>query len=161
GVITPRDIRQTVVGVYFNDDWRVRRNLTINLGIRYEPASVPTETQGKLSNLPSLTAAAPHLGSPYFANPTKRNFNPRAGFAWDPSRNGKTSVRGGFGVYGNLPLPYLFELPTILSAPFFPNGTISNPGIGSFPSGAFSLLVPATFRYAYQEPSPPRSYVMQ
>jgi len=161
GAISPRDLRETITGVYLLDDWHVAKNLTLNLGIRYEAASVPTEAAGKLSNLPSLTATAPHLGSPYFANPTKLDFEPRVGFAWDPFRSGKTSVRGAFGIYDNLPLPYLFELSSILSAPYFENGTIANPGISSFPSGAFALLTPATFRYAYIQPNPPRSYVMQ
>jgi hypothetical protein len=160
-VITPRDMRQTVTGFYVTDDWRVRRNLTLTVGLRYEPSSVPTENEGKLSNLPTLTSTTPHLGSPYFSNPTLKNFDPRVGLAWDPFHSGKTSVRGGFGIYNNLPLPYLFELPSILSAPYFPNGTISNPGIGSFPGGAYSLLLPATYRYAYEQPNPPASYVMQ
>ncbi len=161
GIISPRDLRQTVTGIYFLDDWRAAKNLTLNLGIRYEAASVPAEATGKLSNLPSLTATTPHLGSPYFANPTKLDFEPRVGFAWDPFRSGKTSVRGAFGMYDTLPLPYLFELSSILSAPYFENGTIANPGAASFPSGAFGLLTPATFRYAYIQPNPPRSYVMQ
>ena len=161
GVISPRDMRQTITGIYFIDDWRIASNLTLNLGLRYEAATVPSEATGKLSNLSSLTATTPHLGSPYFANPTKLNFEPRVGFAWDPFKDNKTSVRGAFGMFDNLPLPYLFELSSILSAPYFANGTIANPGIGSFPSGAFGLLTPATFRYAYIQPNPPRSYVMQ
>jgi hypothetical protein len=159
--ITPRDMRQTIVGVYFTDDWRATPNLTLNLGLRYEPASVPTEASGKLTNLPSLTATTPQLGSPYFSNATKRNFEPRAGFAWDPFHNGRTSVRGGFGIYDNLPLPYLFELTSLLSAPYFVNGSVANPSQGSFPTGAFSLLSASTFRYAYIQPDPSRSYVMQ
>ena len=159
--ITPRGIRQTIVGAYFLDDWRVAPNFTLNLGLRYEAASVPTEVQGKLTNLPTLTSTAAHLGSPFFQNPTKRNFEPRIGFAWDPFRNGKTSVRAGFGIYDNLPLPYLFELPGLLSAPYFENGSVSNPGQGSFPTGGLAQLTPVTFRYAYLQPNPPRSYVMQ
>jgi hypothetical protein len=161
GGITPRDMRQTIVGAYLMDDWRATTTLTLNLGLRYEPASVPTEATGKLTNLPSLTATAPQLGSPYFATATKRNFEPRVGFAWDPFRNGKTSVRGGFGLYDNLPLPYLFELTSLLSAPYFESGSVANPPQGSFPSAAFPLLTPTTFRYAYIQPDPSRSYVMQ
>jgi hypothetical protein len=161
GVITPRDMRQTIVGVYFLDDWRVRPNLTVNFGMRYEPASVPTEATGKLTTLLSLNATTPHLGSPYFANATKRDFGPRLGFAWDPLRDGKTSVRGGFGMYDNLPLPYLFELTSLLSAPYFESGSIANPPLGSFPSGGFPLLTTTTLRNAYIQPNPSRSYVMQ
>ena len=161
GVITPRDMRQTILGAYLLDDWRVASNLTVNFGLRYEPASVPTEASGKLTNLPSLTSTTPHLGSPYFSNPTKHNFEPRLGFAWDPFRNGKTSVRGGFGIYDNLPLPYLFELTSLLSAPYFVSGSVANPPQGSFPSTAFPLLTTTTLRYAYIQPDPSRSYVMQ
>ena len=161
GVISPRDMRQTIIGAYVIDDWRAASNLTINVGLRYEPASVPSEATGKLTNLPTLTATSPHLGSPYFSNPTKRNFEPRVGFAWDPFRNSKTSVRGGFGIYDNLPLPYLFELTSLLSAPYFESGSVANPPQGSFPTAAFPLLTTTTLRYAYIQPNPARSYVEQ
>jgi hypothetical protein len=161
--IRPRAIRQTIAGGYILDDWRFRPNLTINLGLRYEASTVPSEAQGMLSNLPSLTSATPHLGDPFFSNPTKKDFEPRVGFAWDPFRKGRTSVRGGFGIFDNLPLPYLFELTTILSAPYFELGNIASPALptGSFPSGAYKLLTAPTLRYAYIQPNPPRSYAMQ
>ena len=57
---TPRDMRQTVFGIYALDDWRVRPNFTMNLGLRYEMASVPSETSGRLSNLPTLTSTQPN-----------------------------------------------------------------------------------------------------
>ena len=161
GVITPRGIRQSIVGGYFLDDWRILPNLTLNLGLRYEPSTVPSEVQGKLSNLPSLTSSTPHLGSPFFSNPTKLDIEPRVGFSYDPFKHGTTSIRGGFGIFDNLPLPYLFELTSILSAPFFELGNISKLPQGSFPTQAFTLLNTPTLRYAYIQPNPPRSYVMQ
>ncbi|MBV9084880.1 MAG: TonB-dependent receptor, partial [Acidobacteriaceae bacterium] len=161
GVITPRAIRQSIFGGYVLDDWRVKPNLTVNLGLRYEAATVPSEAQGKLSNLPSLTSTTPHLGDPFFANPTKLDFEPRVGFSWDPFSKGKTSVRGGFGIFDNLPLPYLFELEGLLSAPFFESGNVTSGLQGTFPKGAFPLLTTPTLRYAYIQPNPPRSYVMQ
>jgi len=64
----------------FKTNWRFRPNLTLNLGLRYEMSTVLTEKKGKLTNLPTLDAAQPNLGDPYFSNPTLRNFEPRIGF---------------------------------------------------------------------------------
>jgi hypothetical protein len=160
-LITPRDLRQTIFGAYIQDDFRIRKNLTLNLGLRYEMATVPTETTGKLSNLRNLTDSKPTLGSPYFSNPTLRNFEPRVGFSWDPFRNGKTAVRGAIGMYDVLPLTYQFETLTILPAPFFAQGRVSGLPAGSFPTGAFPLLGANTFRYAHVDSNPPRDYVVQ
>ena len=113
GTVTGRGVRQTIFGTYFQDDMHVRPNLSVNWGLRYEMASIITEEAGKLANLrvllPNVTPGTPaypnHTGSPYIMNPTKRNFEPRVGFAWDPFKNGKTSVAGGFGIFDVLPLP--------------------------------------------------------
>ena len=161
GLITPRDLRQTILAFYLQDDLRLRSNLIINLGVRYEMSTVPTETTNKLSNLRNVTDTQPFLGSPYFSNPTLRNFEPRVGFSWDPFRNGKTAVRGAFGIYDVLPLTYQFELLSILSAPFFERGNISGLAPGSFPTGAFPLLGPNRLRFFHLDPNPARNYVMQ
>lgn len=161
GGITPRALRQSIYAGYVMDDWRAKPNLTVNLGLRYEAATVPSEANGRLSNLPSLTSTTPHLGDPFFSNPTKRDFEPRVGFAWDPLGNGKTSIRCGFGIFDYLPLPYLFAVTSLLSAPFFELGDLTTLPQGSFPKGAFPLLTTPTLRYAYIQPNPPRSYDMQ
>jgi len=152
-------LRQSVPAFYARDDYRVRPNLTLNLGVRYEMATIPTEKYNRLSNLDSLTAATSKLGSPYFRNPTLRNFSPRVGFAWDPFRNGKTAIRGGFGIYDTLPLTYQFELLAINEAPFFQTGTITVLPQGSFPNGALPLLSANSLGYAWVQPNPKRSYV--
>ena len=154
-------LRQFIPAFYVRDDYRVLPNLTLNLGIRYEIATVPSEKYDRLSNLDSLTAPGPKLGSPYFQNPTVRNFSPRIGFAWDPFRSEKTSVRGGFGIYDTLPLTYQFELLTINVAPFFQTGTLTALPQGSFPAGGLSMLTANSLGYAWIQPNPKRSYVEQ
>jgi hypothetical protein len=174
--LTPRHLRQTLVGLYIQDDWRLLPNLTLNLGLRWEMTTVPTETDGKLVNLPNLTDSLEmaHFGSPFFSNPTLRNFEPRVGFAWDPFRKGKTAVRGGFGMFDVLPLPYQFILLTSQAAPFFKDGAVTSnspnpllPGdfgpYNSFvpPNGAFNKLGDTSFQGVFIDQHPKRNYVMQ
>ena len=159
--LTPRGLRQSLVGLYAQDDWRLRPNLMVNLGLRYEMSTVPTEVQGKLATLINITDPTPHLGSPFFANPTLRNFEPRVGFAWDPFRDSKTAVRGGFGVFDVLPLIDEFVLLTNQAYPFYQVGTATNLKPGTFFAAAFPLLGPTSFRETYIEPKPHRNYVMQ
>jgi hypothetical protein len=171
--ITPRDLRQTIYSGYIQDDYKARPNLTFNLGLRYEMATVPTETANRLSTLVNLqTDTAPKLGSPYFSNPTLRNFAPRVGFAWDPFGTGKTSIRGAFGIYDVLPLPYQFELLSLFSTPFFQAVTVRPPLLvaGDFPKNAwikannFVATNPSpnkVLRNGFVEQHPHRNYVMQ
>ena len=159
--LTPRGLRQTLAAGYLQDDWRLRPNLTVNLGLRYEMTTVPTEVNGKLSTLLDITDAKPHLGDPFFANPTLRNFEVRSGFSWDPFGDGKTAVRSGFGIYDVLPLPYEFELLASLAAPFYQLSTATNLPDGSFPAGAAPFLGPSSLAQVYIEPHPHRSYVME
>lgn len=161
--VTGRGLRQTVVGAYIQDDWRWRANVTVNLGLRYETATVPTEVQGKLTTLRNITDAEPHVGDPLFSNPTRSNFEPRVGLSWDPFGSGKTAVNAGFGVFDVLPLPYLVQFNELFSAPFFEAGNATNLPAGSFPTAAFAIVAgsPNTFRQAYFDPNPRRNYVMQ
>jgi outer membrane receptor protein involved in Fe transport len=160
-----RGLRQSLFAAYFQDDWRLRPNLTVNLGLRYEMATVPTEETGKLSTLLNIADQDPHVGNPYFENPTRRNFEPRVGFSWDPFRNGKTAVRGGFGVFDVLPLPYVFMTIIDNAAPFAQGGKVKNskktPLAGQFYSGAFALQSPTALQQTYIEHQPHRNYVMQ
>ncbi len=126
-------------------------------------STVPIEVHGKLTVLRQLTDATPHLGDPLIFNPTLRNFEPRVGFSWDPFRDGRTSVGGGFGVFDVLPLPYLFQMNELFSAPFFESASSRSLLQGSFPGPAYAALTASTntLRQAYFEPRPGRNYVVQ
>ena len=132
----PREFRQTLVAAYVQDDWKMRSNLTVNIGLRYEMTTVLKDAQNRLTNLADITGsnivcarqftapvpaqAGSSCGSvgPYYSNPTLRNFEPRIGFAWDPFKDGKTSVRGSFGIYDVLLLPGYFLLQQNQASPF-------------------------------------------
>jgi hypothetical protein len=107
---------------YVNDDYRIRPNLTINLGLRYEYVTVPVASRYQDA---SAVASVPGIIS--FQKPTydKTNFAPRIGFAWAPGKEGAWSIRGGFSqaydlVYSNL---------TANSAPPYFQQTNDCPGV--------------------------------
>jgi carboxypeptidase family protein len=157
----PRYIRQTILGTYIADDMRLFSNLTVNLGLRYEMATVPTEVNGRISTLRNLGDATVHTGDPYFSNPTLRNFEPRIGFSWDPFKGGKTAVRGGFGMFDVLPLPYETQNLTLFAAPYYLLGSAGSLPQGAFPN-AFQFLstAPSSLRVNYIQPNPSRNYVV-
>jgi hypothetical protein len=164
GTPLPLDIgmRETLFGAYLQDDIKLRKTLTLNAGIRYEMLTVPTESHGLTSVLPSLSAAQPNVGTPLFKNPTLRNFEPRLGFAWNP-RSGKTLFRGGFGIFDVLLLPYEFTLTFQRAAPFTRTIVGIDPPAGSLPTGAYQQFINQsdTNLAYYADPTPKRNYVMQ
>jgi hypothetical protein len=149
-------------GVFVQDDFRIRSNLTLNFGLRIEHETGPADANNKFisgfdpSAASPIQAAIPDLkingtvlyaglnGNPTHAfNPYTAKIGPRFGFAW--SANSKMSVRGGYGIFW-APLPFSFQstlgysqstpIITSIDNNFTPAGSLDNP----YPSG---LLAPA------------------
>ncbi len=162
GSDTRRGLRQTLLAGYLQDDFRWKSNFTINLGLRYEYLTIPAEVNGKVALLHNPTDPVVKVGGPILDhNPTLRNFGPRVGVVWDPFKDGKTSIRSGFGVFDSLPLLWLFDTPLDRSTPLFNQGVTTAPPLGSFPGGAFPLLQIQNLRTAYVDPNPPRAYSLK
>jgi len=161
GTDTVRGLRMSLFGTYIQDDFRVRPNLTVNLGVRYEIGTVPYEVNGKLANLRYITDPAVSVGNPYFNNPGNKNFAPRVGFAWDPFKDGKTSVRAGFGLYDIVSLPYQFVLRIPRTSPFYQSPTLSPVPAGAFPNNVVPFITIDSLRSAHVEFHPKQSYNTQ
>ncbi|MCU1309348.1 MAG: TonB-dependent receptor [Candidatus Angelobacter sp.] len=132
----PSNIRSKSYYGFAQDEWHVRHNLTLTLGIRYEYSSPKLDTQGRSFSLAkgkqsTVFTKAPvgvlfpgDAGAPTGANfPDKNDWAPRVGFAWDPFSKGKTSIRGGFGVFYDV-LKGEDNLQFNGQAPFFGFGDI-------------------------------------
>jgi hypothetical protein len=162
--ITP-DIRANQFEIYAQDDWKLRPNFTLNLGMRYSNFRQATDAKGLLvnfdptvfsaANAPKLTSAGnlpvgtplPYVNgiitgdknSPYGSavqTQQNANFAPRFGFAWDPFNTGKTSIRGGYGIFYDATLYGIYEQniftnPPIVNSISIPNTSFANPGGGT------------------------------
>lgn len=133
---------------YANDTWRVRPNLSVNLGIRYEFTTIPEgekrQALNSISNTPGVTVSA--VNEPLLFNaprPPKNNWAPRVGFAYSPGTSGNTSIRGGFGIaydilydnIGQLAVPpqvgATFDTSLPVKPGFFAGGALPGGGSGT------------------------------
>ena len=120
-----RHFRSSSYGLFFQDDWKVRPNLTLNLGLRYEYFGVLQEENDQVANFVfgpggGLAGSRVEPTSDLY-NPDRNNFAPRIGFAYSPSRfdlQEKLVLRGGFGISYNR-IPEVVFANTRGNPPFF------------------------------------------
>jgi outer membrane receptor protein involved in Fe transport len=141
GSTTDRRWRQSLIGLYAQDDWTARRNLTLNLGVRYEFITTPHELSGRMASMPDLQAANTVAGGDIFKNPSLKNVAPRVGFAWDVTGDGRNALHGGAGMFFE---PILSNVYRAYGNRTPPSYNLINPANPTFPtpptSGSSSLL---------------------
>ncbi len=161
----PSNIRSKSYYGYLQDEWSVTKHLTLDLGVRYEYSSPKEDTKGRsfslipglqstvFTNAPTGMVFPGDRGAPEGANfPTRTNWAPRVGFAWDPRGNAKTSIRGGFGMFYDI-LKAEDNLQFNGQPPFFSSVGLTFPGFSgsgastyfSDPFGSFTPPAPDPF----------------
>ncbi|MGC2418831.1 MAG: TonB-dependent receptor [Candidatus Acidiferrales bacterium] len=150
--VTPANLNRywsfNTFGFYAQDDYRLLPHLTLNLGLRYEFDTVPHDRNGgnfAIRDIQTVQGGLPGVPfsgvtpGPIMQNDSLKNFSPRVGFAWDVMGNGKTSVRGGFGLYYDVAnidsvlyehqigTPPSASIQSVLYAPFGATPTLTLP----------------------------------
>jgi hypothetical protein len=147
-----KSFRQHEYDWYLQDTWKLRRNLTLTLGVRYQLDGVPYEEHANFSNLltdPSafpvvMSIVGPGTGKQLY-NGDYSNLEPRVGFSWDPKGDGKMAVRAAFGIFHDRVFGNLFgnargNPPFEQDYVTFPFESIND----AFGTGAFPVIVPET-----------------
>ncbi len=94
-------------GAFLEDNFKIRPNFTLQLGLRYDWNSTPAEAQNRFVVFDAASSSLRQVGSPGFSQPfhtNNKNFQPRLGFVWDPRSNGKTVLRAGYAILTDQPV---------------------------------------------------------
>jgi len=161
---TPRYETQSY-NLYFQDDWKVKPYLTLNLGVRYELDKPLVDSQDRVNTFrvgqqstifPTAPRGMVFPGDAGITRSTyqtdKNNFGPRVGFAWDVFKNGRVSLRGGYGIYydtviSETTLQFLTAPPFAIQ-PFADCTTIDNP----FQNAQCTTPIPQPFPFTPVKP---------
>ena len=138
GADTIRDLTQTTVATFAQDEIRLSPSTTLNLGLRWEFSAEPDERSGKLVGLPDPLRDTTVTVGRLFDN-HKVNLAPRVGFSWQPGQ-GTTAIRLSAGRYFDVNnLPYIAQV--LNNTPYFDQVTISAP---AFPNTVFPTTIPSS-----------------
>jgi len=169
-------LRQSVYDAYLTDDWRLRPELTLNIGLRWEYGAPITELKGRLVNLDvtqNFAAVAPVLASSpvgpltgrryptSLLRPDYRGIEPHLGLSWRPFAGSSVVVRGGYGIYDDTSVYQATALALAQQAPLSKSLSVqNNPACplslanGFLPCAAFTpdtFAVDPNFRVGYAQ----------
>ncbi len=144
-------------GAFVEDSFKVRPNLTLQLGLRYDWNSTPSEASNRFVVFDPATQTLNQIGTPGFGQPfhtNNKNFQPRLGFVWDPFKNGRTVVRAGYAILTDQPVTGI--ITGLNSNPPFSN-PLNSTAAGLSLMNAFTLagpsgLAPSTINPNFDNP---------
>jgi len=153
-------IRTGSLAGFVQDDWKLKPNLTVNLGFRYENFFNPSDAQGDQgictmtfpnggATLQARIANGVMKCQKHLLNHSMNNYGPRISFAWDPTKEGKMSIRSGFGIFYDRPSNQLYD-------PLFsnvPRVALANANVNTNFKPLFALGATTSPPYNYPFPS--------
>jgi Carboxypeptidase regulatory-like domain/TonB dependent receptor len=158
-----KDMLFETVGFYAQDDYHIVSRLTLNLGLRYEFGTQPTEKNGRQSYFLAPPYSNTVTIGPMVGNPTYGNVSPRIGFAWDVMGDGKTSLKGGAALLYDLAnVGGVFGLAGLATPPYATSYVVTPTSGGPktltlpFPipasTGTLQGTAPTSINHNYQSP---------
>jgi Carboxypeptidase regulatory-like domain len=156
-----RDFRELGITPYIHHEWMVTSSLSVNSGFRYEFATNPVGVRHPLYALldPPNGSAFEKVTNAFKSSPNRKNWDPRLGFAWDPFKNHKTSLRGGFGIFHNRVDPRTYARGYAAAPPYFNNSFSAPPFPNPFPTAPERPPINTTIGVLYNLDNAP--YQMQ
>jgi len=148
GATPTRHIHNFSEAAFIQDDWRIKKNLTLNLGLRYDYNGVIKEDNNLLGNFSptqGLLQVGQQISAPY--NGDHSNFAPRVGLAWDPFGNGRTVIRAGAGItYETVNWEAFLAFNNVFGLGTIPTGGLLNgvQGTGKITAGVQNVPNPPT-----------------
>ncbi len=144
-----KDWRYWVYSLYVDDQWKVTRKLTVNLGLRYSPTSIISFARRSgymLTNPFSSSGTWVPENQETAVNPSLKNWDPRVGLAFDPFSDHKTSIRAGFAVFHNVmytsSLNSWFQPPLLLATQTSAQGLQYPIPFSNLPPATNGVLIP-------------------